>query len=72
MKQQMNVIKSLQKNFTKLMEMNDQILSNLPEEHQPQASEIRADISMITKAVKAGDLSKLQIIQEKYANNNTK
>lgn len=66
------LVEQLKKNFSKLMEVNDKILDQLPQECEEQKNQIKKDILEITKAVQEGDLSKLNLIKEKYANRSTK
>lgn len=67
----LKLINELQKNFSKLLELNDNALNSLPKEHDELVVNIRKDINEITNSVKTGDLNKLNIIKERYANNSS-
>lgn len=67
----LKLINELQKNFSKLLELNDNALNSLPKEHEELVVNIRKDINEITNSVKTGDLNKLNIIKERYANNSS-
>ena len=66
------LIKELQKNFAKLMELNDKALDSLPADCEVEKNNARQDTREILDAVREGNLTKLNVIKERYANINTK
>jgi hypothetical protein len=68
----LKLIEELRNNFDKLLEINEKILNSLPDDVKVESESVRKDISDVTKAVRAGDLSALNALKEKYANFNNK
>ena len=68
----MNSIKlalEMQKKFKQLMKLNEEIIAKIPNEHFEIKEQIQKDIAQITEATKNGDVSKLNELQKKYADN---
>jgi hypothetical protein len=53
-----------------LLKQNDQILSNLPDEHKAKVLPIQLDIQAVMRAAKSGDMNKITEISKKYADTN--
>ena len=66
------LIKELQKNFAKLMELNDKALDSLPADCDIEKLKAQNDIREVLDAVREGNLTKLNVIKERYANYNSK
>ncbi len=65
-----NIAQELKKNFAQLVELQVKALENLPVEYGNQKEQITKDIKEIMKSVKTGDLNKLNVIQQRYADHN--
>lgn len=65
-----NIVKRLNENLSQLVEMQMKAVANLPSEYDKQKEEITNDIAEIMKCVKTGDLTKLNVIQQRYADHN--
>lgn len=68
----MNSIKlalEMQKKFKQLMKLNEEIIAKIPNEHLEIKQQIQNDIKEITESVKKGDVSKLNELQKRYADN---
>ena len=50
------IVKQVKKNLDKLLKQNDQILSNLPDEHKAKVLPIQLDIQAVMRAAKSGDM----------------
>lgn len=64
-------IEQLQKSFKTMLKANEDILKKLPEEQRLKVAPIQADINEIMRAVKKGDLLRVNEIRGKYADSNT-
>jgi ElaB/YqjD/DUF883 family membrane-anchored ribosome-binding protein len=64
-------IEQLQKSFQKMLKANEKILKDLPDESRLKVAPIQADINEIMRAVKKGDLNRINEIREKYADSDT-
>jgi hypothetical protein len=51
------------------MKLNEEIIAKIPNEHLEIKEQIQKDIAQITEATKNGDVSKLNELQKKYADN---
>lgn len=66
------LIKELQKNFAKLIELNDKALDSLPADCEAEKIKAQSDVREVLDAVREGNLSKLNVIKERYANSSSK
>jgi hypothetical protein len=64
------IVKQVKKNLDKLLKQNDQILSNLPDEHKAKVLPIQLDIQAVMRAAKSGDMNKIIEISKRYADTN--
>jgi hypothetical protein len=64
-------IEQLQKSFQKMLKANEKILKGLPDEARLKVAPIQADINEILRAVKKGDLNRINEIRGKYADSDT-
>jgi hypothetical protein len=53
------------------MQINDQLINNLPVEQMEKLAPIQADIHQILRLAKKGDINKINEIKEKYADPNS-
>lgn len=59
--------KQINDSMNKLMQINDQLINNLPVEQMEKLSPIQADIHQILRLAKKGDINKINKIKAKYA-----
>ena len=59
--------KQINDSMNKLMQINDQLINNLPVEQMEKLSPIQADIHQILRLAKKGDINKINEIKAKYA-----
>ena len=64
------MIGELKGNLDKLLKIQAQTISQLPPEYSAQLSFATKDINTIKKAIKKGDIEKLNELTQKYANPN--
>lgn len=57
----------IKKSFEKLIHLHDEMLAKLPEDERKKVAPIQADIHNTLKAVKDGDITKINEISKKYA-----
>lgn len=67
-----NLADNFKKDFDKLMNFHNNLLSQIPEQFAKQRNEIQNDVENVLNAVKNNDLSKLNELVKKYGNNNNK
>lgn len=75
MKSNMNPIKlanELKKSMDQLLNLADSTFAQLPPEHREKINPIQTDIHAVIDAAKKGDLSKINEINSKYANSDSK
>jgi hypothetical protein len=63
--------KQINESMNKLMQINDQLINNLPVEQMEKLAPIQADIHQILRLAKKGDINKINEIKEKYADPNS-
>jgi hypothetical protein len=63
--------KQINDSMNKLMQINDQLINNLPLEQMEKLAPIQADIHQILRLAKKGDINKINEIKEKYADPNS-
>ena len=63
--------KQVREAMSKLMKANDELIKGLPAEQMQKIAPIQADIHQVLRAVKKGDINKINEIQAKYANTDT-
>jgi hypothetical protein len=63
--------KQINDSMNKLMQINDQLINNLPVEQMEKLAPIQADIHQILRLAKKGDINKINEIKEKYADPNS-
>jgi hypothetical protein len=63
--------KQINDSMSKLMQINDQLINNLPVEQMEKLAPIQADIHQILRLAKKGDINKINEIKEKYADPNS-
>jgi len=59
--------KQINDSMNKLMQINDQLINNLPVEQMQKLAPIQADIHQILRLAKKGDINKINEIKAKYA-----
>jgi hypothetical protein len=59
--------KQINDSMNKLMQINDQLINNLPVEQMEKLAPIQADIHQILRLAKKGDINKINEIKAKYA-----
>lgn len=59
--------KQINESMNKLMQINDQLINNLPVEQMEKLAPIQADIHQILRLAKKGDINKINEIKAKYA-----
>lgn len=59
--------KQINDSMSKLMQINDQLINNLPVEQMEKLAPIQADIHQILRLAKKGDINKINEIKAKYA-----
>lgn len=59
--------KQINDSMNKLMQINDQLINNLPVEQMEKLAPIQADIHQILRLAKKGDINKINEIKSKYA-----
>ena len=59
--------KQINDSMNKLMQINDQLINNLPVEQMEKLAPIQADIHQIFRLAKKGDINKINEIKAKYA-----
>ena len=57
----------IKKSFEKLIHLHDEMLAKLPEDERKKVEPIQADIHNTLKAVKDGNINKINEISKKYA-----
>ena len=68
----LKMAKNFQKDFDKIIEFNNGLLSQLPAEYDKQKAEIKADIESVINAAKKNDITKLNELMRKYGNSNNR
>jgi hypothetical protein len=63
--------KQINDSMNKLMQINDQLINNLPVEQMEKLAPIQADIHQILRLAKKGDINKINEIKAKYADPDT-
>ena len=63
--------KQINDSMSKLMQINDQLINNLPVEQMEKLAPIQADIHQILRLAKKGDINKINEIKAKYADPNS-
>lgn len=63
--------KQINDSMSKLMQINDQLINNLPVEQMEKLAPIQADIHQILRLAKKGDINKINEIKAKYADPDT-
>lgn len=63
--------KQINDSMNKLMQINDQLINNLPVEQMEKLAPIQADIHQILRLAKKGDINKINEIKAKYADPNS-
>lgn len=71
-KEALNLASDLSGKMEQLMKLQQKTIEQLPETERAKLSFVAKDINAITKAVKNGDLSALNKLVEKYADNSNK
>ena len=63
--------KQINDSMNKLMQINDQLINNLPLDQMEKLAPIQSDIHQILRLAKKGDINKINEIKEKYADPNS-
>ena len=63
---------NFKKDFDKIINFHNELLSQIPEQYSKQRAEIQSDVENVLNSVKNNDLSKLNELIKKYGNNNNK
>jgi hypothetical protein len=63
---------NFKKDFDKLMNFQNNLLSQIPDQYAKQRAEIQNDMETVLSAVKKNDLSSLNTLIKKYANNDNR
>lgn len=63
---------NFKKDFDKLMNFQNNLLSQIPDQYAKQRTEIQNDMETVLSAVKKNDLSSLNTLIKKYANNDNR
>lgn len=63
---------NFKKDFDKLMNFQNNLLSQIPDQYAKQRTEIQNDMENVLSAVKKNDLSSLNNLIKKYANNDNR
>jgi len=65
-----NMIDGIKGQLETLLKTFDATLANIPEDVKPQISFAQADMNEIKKAIKSGDITKLNELTKRYASIN--
>ena len=63
---------NFKRDFDKLVQFNNKLLSELPAEYDKQKAEIQADVERVISAAKNNDITKLTELMQKYGNSNNR
>jgi len=66
----LNMVSSLSANMDKLLKVQTDVIKSLPPEFQGELAFALKDVRAIKKAVKNGDVEKLNELNKRYANSN--
>lgn len=66
-----NIAKQVKKNMDKLIRVTDDIMKQVPKEHQDKIMPLQIDIHSALRAAKSGDMEKINELSRKYADTNS-
>ena len=66
-----NIAKQVKKNMDKLIRVTDDIMKQVPKEHQDKITPLQMDIHSALRAAKSGDMEKINELSRKYADTNS-
>jgi len=72
MKQNLEIMNQMKRNFDQMMQINQQTIANLPDNIKIDKSDVLNDLNKIKKLVMKNDMDSLNKLARKYANNDSK
>jgi hypothetical protein len=67
-----NLVNDLKSQFDKLMDLNNQMLSDLSADNMPFVKEVMSDVNRLKEAFKKGDENAINELNKKYASHRNK
>lgn len=67
----LKLAEDLKKNLNRMLEINNQLIASIPDEYATKRDEILNDLSDIPKHVERADFGSINVLLQKYANNNS-
>jgi hypothetical protein len=67
-----NLVNDLKSQFDKLMDLNNQMLSDLSVDNMPFVKEVMSDVNRLKEAFKKGDENAINELNKKYASHRNK
>jgi len=72
MKQNLEIMNQMKRNFDQMMQINQQTIANLPDNIKIDKSDVLNDLNKIKKLVMKNDMDSLNKLARKYANHDPK
>lgn len=66
------MVSQVKKNMDKLIRVTDNLMKQVPKEHQDKITPLQMDIHSALRAAKSGDMEKINELSRKYADTNSK